>query len=52
MNKTTISLLQNLPSGERYLYQLFSLIETRDLTVSNPQGETFQFGSIVEHSRF
>lgn len=35
---------QNLPSGERYLYQLFSLIESGDLSVSNPQGEEFQFG--------
>lgn len=37
--------LQNLPSGERYLYQLFSFIEDGDLTVVNPSGKEFQFGT-------
>jgi cyclopropane-fatty-acyl-phospholipid synthase len=36
---------RGLPSGERYLYQLFSLIETGDLTVANPEGRTFHFGT-------
>jgi len=36
--------MDNLPSGERYLYQLFSLIEVGYLTVINPQGEEFNFG--------
>lgn len=36
--------LRQLPSGEQYLYQLFSLIEVGDLTVVNPNGEAFQFG--------
>lgn len=36
--------LDHLPSGEHYLYQLFSLIDTGHLTVVNPQGETFYFG--------
>jgi cyclopropane-fatty-acyl-phospholipid synthase len=33
-----------LPSGERYLYQLFSRIETEDLSVTNPAGKVFHFG--------
>lgn len=37
--------LRRLPSGERYLYELFSLIEEGDLTVVNPNGEVFQFGT-------
>jgi cyclopropane-fatty-acyl-phospholipid synthase len=37
--------LRHLPSGERYLYQLFSLIAQGDLTVVNPDGEVFQFGT-------
>jgi cyclopropane-fatty-acyl-phospholipid synthase len=36
--------LRHLPSGERYLYQLFSLIEVGDLTVTNPEGRVFHFG--------
>ncbi|WP_347566153.1 class I SAM-dependent methyltransferase [Scytonema sp. UIC 10036] len=34
----------NLPDGERYLYQLFSMIEDGDLTVTNPEGRVFHFG--------
>ncbi len=34
----------NLPNGERYLYQLFSLIEAGNLTVTNPEGRVFHFG--------
>lgn len=37
--------LDNLPSAERYLYQLFSLIEVGQLTVINPQGKEFNFGN-------
>lgn len=37
-------MLDGLPSGERYLYQLFSLIEVGYLTVINPQGKEFNFG--------
>lgn len=37
--------IQSLPSGERYLYELFSLIETGDLTIVNPDGDRFQFGT-------
>jgi cyclopropane-fatty-acyl-phospholipid synthase len=33
-----------LPAGERYLYQLFSLVEVGDLTVTNPEGKVFHFG--------
>ena len=36
--------MQNLPSGERYLYQLFSLIKVGHLKVTNPQGQEFNFG--------
>lgn len=36
--------MSDLPAGERYLYQLFSLIETADLTVINPEGKAFHFG--------
>lgn len=36
--------ISNLPAGERYLYQLFSLIEAGDLTVTNPKGNVFHFG--------
>jgi len=45
--QTTASLqdrIRQLPSGERYLYELLSLIKTGDLTVINPSGEAFQFG--------
>ncbi|PSB13176.1 methyltransferase [filamentous cyanobacterium CCP2] len=38
--------ISHLPAGERYLYQLFSLIETGDLTVTNPRGEVFHFGTV------
>ncbi len=37
--------MNQLPSGERYLYQLFSSIESGDLTVTNPQGQKFNFGT-------
>lgn len=37
--------MENLPSGERYLYQLFSLIEFGYLKVINPQGQEFDFGN-------
>ena len=36
--------MDNLPNGERYLYQLFSLIEVGYLKVINPQGHEFGFG--------
>ncbi|MBE9180089.1 class I SAM-dependent methyltransferase [Oculatella sp. LEGE 06141] len=36
----------NLPAGERYLYQLFSLIEAGNLTVTNPEGKDFHFGNV------
>ncbi|MBF2083875.1 cyclopropane-fatty-acyl-phospholipid synthase family protein [Thermoleptolyngbya sp. C42_A2020_037] len=35
---------RKLPSGERYLYQLFSLIDAADFTVINPAGQEFRFG--------
>lgn len=38
--------ISNLPHGERYLYQLFSLIEAGDLTVTNPDGRVFHFGKV------
>lgn len=38
--------IHELPDGERYLYQLFSLIEVGDLTVTNPQGKVFHFGQV------
>ncbi|MEM8638701.1 MAG: cyclopropane-fatty-acyl-phospholipid synthase family protein [Cyanobacteria bacterium P01_G01_bin.54] len=38
--------LHELPSGERYLYQLLSLIEVGDLTVTNPTGKVFHFGQV------
>jgi len=38
--------IHELPTGERYLYQLFSLIEAGDLTVTNPQGKIFHFGQV------
>ncbi|NEP17149.1 MAG: methyltransferase domain-containing protein [Leptolyngbya sp. SIO4C1] len=37
--------MDSLPSGERYLYQLFSLIEAGCLSVKNPSGQTFTFGT-------
>ncbi|MGB3612609.1 MAG: class I SAM-dependent methyltransferase, partial [Elainellaceae cyanobacterium] len=43
--KPTPQRLQQLPSGERYLYELFSLIEAGDLAIVNPDGERFQFGT-------
>lgn len=36
--------LRQLPSGERYLYQLFSAISVGELTVTNPNGDSFLFG--------
>ncbi|MBD2157687.1 class I SAM-dependent methyltransferase [Leptolyngbya sp. FACHB-16] len=36
--------LSRLPQGERYLYQLLSLVDNGDLTVTNPNGEVFRFG--------
>jgi cyclopropane-fatty-acyl-phospholipid synthase len=38
--------IRKLPPGERYLYQLFSLIEVGDLTVTNPKGNVFHFGQV------
>jgi cyclopropane-fatty-acyl-phospholipid synthase len=38
------NILSVLPSGERYLYQLFSLIKEGNLTVINPSGTAFHFG--------
>ncbi|MGD1939460.1 MAG: class I SAM-dependent methyltransferase [Cyanophyceae cyanobacterium] len=38
-------MFKNLPSGERYLYGLFSLIENGSLTVTNPNGQVFEFGN-------
>jgi cyclopropane-fatty-acyl-phospholipid synthase len=38
--------IHELPAGERYLYQLLSLIEVGDLTVTNPQGKVFHFGQV------
>jgi cyclopropane-fatty-acyl-phospholipid synthase len=37
--------LKALPSGERYLYQLFSNISQGNLTVTNPEGQVFHFGN-------
>lgn len=34
-----------LSSGERYLYQLFGAIARGNLKVTNPAGQTFQFGN-------
>ncbi|MEB3216855.1 MAG: cyclopropane-fatty-acyl-phospholipid synthase family protein [Nostocales cyanobacterium 94392] len=36
--------ISRLPSGERYLYQLFSFIQEGNLTVTNPEGMVFHFG--------
>ncbi len=36
--------ISSLPSGERYLYQLFSFIQEGNLTVINPAGVVFHFG--------
>ena len=36
--------ISHLPNGERYLYQLFSLIEEGNLTVINSEGKVFHFG--------
>ena len=38
------NIISKLPSGERYLYQLFTLIKQGNLTVINPDGKTFHFG--------
>ncbi|NJR64525.1 MAG: class I SAM-dependent methyltransferase [Leptolyngbyaceae cyanobacterium CRU_2_3] len=38
--------MNHLPSGERYLYRLLSLIEVGHLTVVNPQGQEFTFGTV------
>ena len=38
------NILSKLPSGERYLYQLFTLIKKGNLTVINPSGTAFHFG--------
>lgn len=35
-----------LSPGERYLYQLFSLIKIGELTVTNPDHQVFQFGNV------
>ena len=37
--------MENLPTAERYLYDLFSFIEDGYLTVTNPSGQIFNFGS-------
>ena len=37
-------IVSGLPSGERYLYQLFTLIKQGNLTVINPSGTAFHFG--------
>ncbi|MEM6252012.1 MAG: class I SAM-dependent methyltransferase [Cyanobacteria bacterium P01_D01_bin.156] len=37
--------MNNLPSAERYLYELFSFIENGYLKVTNPKGQVFTFGS-------
>ena len=36
--------ISSLPSGERYLYQLFSYIQEGNLTVINPAGMVLHFG--------
>ena len=38
------NIISSLPSGERYLYQLFTLIKKGNLTVVNPSGKVFHFG--------
>ncbi len=38
------STISRLPSGERYLYRLFSFIKEGNLTVINPSGQVFHFG--------
>ncbi|MEA5597733.1 cyclopropane-fatty-acyl-phospholipid synthase family protein [Rivularia sp. UHCC 0363] len=38
------SMISRLPSGERYLYRLFSFIKEGNLTVINPSGQVFHFG--------
>ncbi|MEO1509499.1 MAG: methyltransferase, partial [Cyanobacteria bacterium J06633_23] len=38
--------MENLPVAERYLYELFSSITDGYLTVTNPSGQVFNFGSI------
>jgi cyclopropane-fatty-acyl-phospholipid synthase len=38
--------INELSTGERYLYQLFNLIEVGDLTVTNPEGKVFHFGQM------
>ena len=37
--------MKNLPTAERYLYELFSFISDGYLTVTNPSGQVFNFGS-------
>ncbi|EKV03051.1 methyltransferase, cyclopropane fatty acid synthase [Leptolyngbya sp. PCC 7375] len=37
--------MENLPTAERYLYELFSFISDGYLTVTNPSGQIFNFGS-------
>ncbi|MBT9310977.1 class I SAM-dependent methyltransferase [Leptothoe kymatousa] len=37
--------MANLPTAERYLYELFSFIEDGYLKVTNPSGQVFTFGS-------
>jgi cyclopropane-fatty-acyl-phospholipid synthase len=38
--------IRRLSAGERYLYELFSLIAGGDLTVTNPEGRVFHFGQV------
>lgn len=43
-NQNWSNIISGLPSGERYLYQLFTLIKQGNLTVINPSGKAFHFG--------
>ncbi len=43
-NQNWSNIISKLPSGERYLYQLFTLIKQGNLTVINPSGTAFHFG--------
>ena len=38
------NIISKLPSGERYLYQLFTLIKQGNQTDINQDGKTFHFG--------
>lgn len=43
-NQNWSDIISKLPSGERYLYQLFTLIKEGNLTIINPSGTAFHFG--------